>query len=353
MKIISNFSKDVQTEKPVPGSYEWWYFDAHSDDGYQIVIIFYEGNPFSKKYISKLEAGNQPLADQFPALSISVYENGRPVFYSFREVETEDAEFYETEPAGLIGKCRFSGTKTEDQNEFDIHLDQTLANGDSIWGTLSFRSQAKSFRFEESSRQPSHSHEWNLVMPRAHAEGNLQIAGYQKKNIQFSGIGYHDHNTGHEPLKESFEEWYWGRYHLPDATFIYYLMKKTDGWERRAWLIGDDGEVEVCDSIETSNIGYSMFGLKSARVIESEFNDRKIFLQLDEILDNGPFYQRFWGRLIVQTGEGVQEARGISEYIRPGRIYNKLFWPLVDMRIAYPDNVHWVQKSPRLYRWTW
>jgi carotenoid 1,2-hydratase len=31
----------------------------------------------------------------------------------------------------------------------------------------------------------------------------------------------------------------------------------------------------------------------------------------------------------------------------------KIFWPLVNMRIQYPGKTHWVQKSPRLYRWTW
>src|SRR6202161_4573420 len=30
-----------------PGSYEWWYFDAHLDDGSSLVIVFYTKSPLS------------------------------------------------------------------------------------------------------------------------------------------------------------------------------------------------------------------------------------------------------------------------------------------------------------------
>jgi carotenoid 1,2-hydratase len=105
--------------------------------------------------------------------------------------------------------------------------------------------------------------------------------------------------------------------------------------------------------MESTNLQRNLFGLKSCRAFTFYDDQTELYLHKDRVTDDGPFYQRFEGRLIAKTGEKIEECRGISEYIYPSRIYNKLFWPLVNMRIAYPGKAHWVQKKPRLYRWTW
>lgn len=353
MNIISNYSKDTKTKKKVPGSYEWWYFDAQSADGYKIVVIFFEGNPFSRRYIQALENGISPKAEQYPAISISVYKCDQPIYYSFREVDTQSADFLTDLPTGCIENNRFEGEVEQMRVEYSLYLDQTLPNGDSIKADLRFITDLQSKSHFPVSDSVSATHEWNLVMPLGHVHGSIRISGYYEEEIEFNGLGYHDHNLGFEPLKESFTEWYWGRYHLEDFTFVYYVMNKKDSWQNKAWLIDKRGGVEVCENVEMSNYGLSLFGLKTARVIQAQAGKSKIYVQLDETLETGPFYQRFGGRLLMSSGEGVDEARGISEYIKPGRIFDKKFWPLVNMRIAYPGEQHWVQKSPILYRWTW
>ncbi|WP_234571864.1 hypothetical protein [Rhodohalobacter sp. 614A] len=353
MNIISNYSRDAQTDKPKPGSYEWWYFDAQSVDGYKIVVIFYEGNPFSSKYIHALQNGGGSTAEKYPAVSISVYQESRPVFYSFREVEPEQADFSSEMPFGKIDKCSFQGINHQARIEYKIELDQELSTGDSIRASLLFSNDIQSIPKFKSSGKNRGSHEWNLVLPSCHVLGEIKIDGYEKKEIAFNGLGYHDHNTGFEPLKKSFKEWYWGRYHLEDSTFIYYLMNRGDSWENRAWIIDKNGSLFECEDVEISSYSLSLFGFKSARVIECKAGDVEIFVQLDQVLDNGPFYQRFGGRLLLKNESGISESRGISEYIRPARIHQKIFRPLVNMRITYPGKIHWVQKNPHLYRWTW
>lgn len=353
MNIISNYSKDTQTDKQQSGSYEWWYFDAESVDGYKFVVIFYEGNPFSKRYIRALENGKHSAARQYPAISISIYQNGNPVYYSFREVEEELAEFSTELPFGRIEKNQFKGENHQARLEYNLRLNQTLPNGDSIRANLLFSNDIQSMPKFPASENVNESHIWNLVVPSCHVSGKIYIDGYHKEEIEFNGLGYHDHNIGFEPLKNSFKEWYWGRYHIKDSTFVYYLMNRGESWENKAWLIDKNGLVTDCESIEISNFGLSFFGLKTARVIECTTVGSKIFVQLDQMLDNGPFYQRFAGRLLLKNENSVKEARGISEYIKPARIYQKLFRPLVNMRITYPGKIHWVQKSPQLYRWTW
>ncbi len=155
-------------------------------------------------------------------------------------------------------------------------------------------------------------------------------------------------------MKESFDEWYWGRYHTGNAVFVYYLMCENGTWEKRAWLIEENGEVIQTDrNVTTGTQEFSLFGLSAARKIEFEGGGISAMLQKSRVTDNGPFYRRYEGEMAIKKGEKVYKASGISEYIRPSRIYNRLFWPLVNMRIKYPGKAHWVQKHPRLYRWTW
>ncbi len=355
MKIISSFRKDTQSEKPKPGSYEWWYFDARSIEGYTVVIIFYDGNPFSRRYIKSMELNEGHTASDYPAISISVYKMGVPLFYSFEEFNAEDSFYSGKHPQGKAGLNSFKGVLKDNRITYEITLNQKVENGDHLKGQLSFTSGL--FEFGEKTEALSgngEAHTWNLVMPACDVNGLLEISGFKSFSIHFEGIGYHDHNYGNEPMKESFDEWYWGRFHLKDSTLIYYLMNQQNRWNKKGWLIDNNGTVTQFDNeVLMSDSAFNPFGLRSARKIEFRGSQMNAVLQKDKIIDNGPFYQRFEGRLLLEKDGELDEARGISEYIRPSRIYNKVFWPLVNMRIKYPGISHWVQKSPRLFRWTW
>ena len=355
MNILSDFKKDIRTQKQIPGSYEWWYFDAQSVDDYSIVIIFYEGNPFSKRYIQGISSKINQRAEYYPAISISVYKKGKPIFYAFEEMLPGVCNFSETEPAGTAGGNRFKGKISDGKLLYDVILDHKLENGDRVEASLKFTSDVNEISLTGKNMEVSPAHLWNLVQPQAHVTGSISLSGYRDETIHFSGKGYHDHNFGTEPMKETFDEWYWGRYHFDEMTLVYYLMNENNNWQKKAWLIDNLGSVVTIDSngIQLSGSQISLFGLISSRSIEFKQTDFNAHLQLDRVTDNGPFYQRFEGRVLATYNDKPHQARGISEYIKPNRIYNKLYWPLVDMRIKYPGKTHWVQKSPRLFRWTW
>ena len=354
MQIISDFTKDTRTKKTVPGSYEWWYFDAVDKNGYSIVVIFYEGNPFSKRYIQALSNGRNHFAESFPAISISVYKDGKPLFYSFEETDTEFSNFGTEDISGRVGENSFTGTKDGDSISYNLQLNQSLPNGESISGEFIFSSASGSGIDSSNFNQGSaNTHIWNLILPKCEVSGSLKIDSGKPENISFNGTGYHDHNFGSEPMKESFDEWYWGRYHFNTSTLIYYVMNVDGEWDRKGWLIGDDGTVLKLDSIELEDESLTFFGLSSARKLEFSGAGFEAVLQKDQLIDSGPFYQRFQGQVLAKVNGSLMKAEGISEYIKPDRIYSKLFWPLVDMRIKYPGKAHWVQKSSKLYRWTW
>lgn len=342
------------------GSYEWWYFDGLSNNGeYGFVVIFYEGNPFSRRYSEALDSeGNDSLkiADAYPALSISVYKHGKPIYYGFREYSPEDALFTPDRVFGRAGKSDFLGSKSNDGLRYTIQLNQTLPGGDRIEGILKFASRTINLSLAEDKPTASEdNHIWNLVQPYASVEGEIFINGYESHNIIFTGRGYHDHNLGLEPMDRNFKDWHWGRFHFEKSVFIYYLMQKKEESQHQAWVITPEGKTTAVDSeIRLSEKAFNPFGLQSARKIEITGDRIRCFIQHEKVIDNGPFYQRFLSRNLMETEIGLEQAPGFSEYIYPERIKKRIFWPLVDMRIAYPEGRgHWVQRNPRLYRWTW
>ncbi|MDZ7660635.1 hypothetical protein [Fodinibius sp.] len=359
MKIVSEFSKDIRQPSHTSGGYQWWYFDGiSSDDRFSFVVILYEGNPFSTRYNGALLADKNPSPVEYPAISISIYEYGQPIYYSFTEFEKSDCHFDEEHPLVKIGNHKMEGSLIDNRLHYELQLSEKLPNGDQLKGTIVFKSEEGDNIFN-SLDNSSTGHTWNLVQPRADiaADLDLDIKG-EERSIKFKGHGYHDQNAGNEPMKNEFDDWYWGRFHFDYATLVYYVMNRRDEQQHRAWLIkNQDAEVlKIFEEVEMADKGLTVFGLKTARKLGFRSGNIEIRVQQSLLLDNGPFYQRYKSDafLKIPDQQVVESTRGVTEYIRPDRIYSKLFWPFVNMRIWYkPKGAHWVQRSKRLYRWTW
>jgi carotenoid 1,2-hydratase len=365
MIISSDFKRDFPSHKPDSGSYEWWYFDAYDQlNDLHIVIIFYDGCPFSPEYIDRWEntaTRNDAKPHDHPAISISVYKGGETVFYSLKEYLRSDFSWDDQLKKLQIGSSGFI-LNTEGQFlSYILDLDELLPGGDRFRARLTFSgNRIPENLFANSLNGTGISHEWNLSMPSASVTGKLEISGplITEKIWEVNATGYHDHNLGREPMKEEFNNWYWGRVHMPSGTLIYYIMNRRDGSENRAWFIGRDnvsidlefGEVELSDF--RSNI----FLLNCARKVVLRGKHSEVTLQMRRLVDSGPFYYRFLCDAILESDSLslLESSGGISEFIHPARIHSRLFRPLVRMRYTSKGREpHWVQKNPRLYRWTW
>lgn len=358
MNIISDVRKDVRSPSQRSGGYEWWYFDGiSSDDRFSFVVILYEGNPFSTRYNGAQLADENPSPADYPAISISIYEHGRPTYYSFTEFDPKGCHFDEEKPLVRVGDHTMEGVLSDGKLQYQLMLSEQLPNGDRLEGDIIFQSVRQELKLAGSQSQKGHT--WNLVQPRAEIEADLtlDINGEERK-IQFDGFGYHDHNTGQEPMRNEFDDWYWGRFHFDSATLVYYVMNRKNEQQHRAWLF-DNGDFSVrqqFDDISLADKGLTLFGLNTAHKLGFRSADTEIQIQQSKLLDNGPFYQRYKsdGFLSWSNGKQVERATGITEYIKPSRVYARLFWPFVNMRIWYKtEGPHWVQRSQQLYRWTW
>lgn len=364
MHIISDFNNDIRSLKKQPGGYEWWYFDAADEHGtYRLVIVFYEGNPFSTRYIQALETkylSEETLPEQFPAISISVCKDSVPVYYSFTEFNKEDTEFASDIPRLRVGSHRMAGCIEEGKLVFNLKLEETLPTGDALQGELTFKSPHIKHPLFNYPDDADNAHSWNLTQPRAEVSGRIKLSSGSENHevVKFKGTGYHDHNIGREPMRNEFKDWYWGRFHFEQGTLVYYMMNRKTRQQRRAWLISrDNGRIlQRFDKILLEDKSLTRFGLNVARRIILDNEEAQATIQQTRVMDNGPFYQRFDSDafLVVQGGSVPETSSGISEYLRPERIYRRMFWPLVNMRIRFNGKPpHWVQKSKILYRWTW
>lgn len=368
MYILSDLNAELPHKKPDIGSYEWWYFDALSaDKKWSFVIIFYDGNPFSPAYIQAQKSPSfegHGTAHNFPAISVSIYNHERAEYYSFLEYAADRLAVHTEDFSISLGSNIFERRILDDKVEYEIILNQMLDSGFQLRGRLKFvqdttdHSPAANFAAKISHEIPeSFKHSWNLLLPRAGVMGNLNIDGRSDMyTLAFNGLGYHDHNIGFEPLKESFDDWYWGRVHFTDYTLVYYLMNTHEGVQKNAWLLPLEKGMQdfTIDHIELSDYSENRFGLNAAKILKCTGEGLELIIRSDKVIDDGPFYQRYYSKASFVTGSTRRIQRGISEYIKPDRIANSKYWWMVHMRLRYlSKKAHWVQKSRFLYPKTW
>ncbi|MCG8374305.1 MAG: hypothetical protein MI700_12255 [Balneolales bacterium] len=353
---ISTLLRDesLYDEKPA-GGYQWWYFDAISlDEQWALVIIFYHGNPFSTKYIRE-KLGKNP--GYYPAISVSVYNKLNAEYYSFLEFEHSKFIWDEENFNCSIGGNSFQrNVKTWDV-EYDLLINQALPSGHSLFGKLKFIGLNSEQMFVGRKKDRQEKHLWNLIHPHAKVVGSLKLKGKSDSyHIGFSGNGYHDHNLGFEPMKDSFEDWYWGRVHFEKETLVYYMMNQKKGFQQEAWLF-DRATSKMKENLSLESMSRTKknrLGLKSEREINLIGDRSKVRVVQNKLIDNGPFYQRFISKFIL-TRDGKESVKtGITEYINPSRIYLEKYWWMVHMRLRYMnEEPHWVQKKKMFYEWTW
>lgn len=355
MNISTDFNGVSPGYNKPAGGYEWWYIDGQSADyKYKFVVIFYHINPFSTRYLQALD--DESISPGIhPAVSISIYHKSNPIYYSFLEFEDHQFDWDEVEKTLNIENQELRYSVIGEKLRVEVSLNQTLPSGHRIEGTITGRGRRPSSRLIDS--QSSDKHMWNLLLPSMEVQVDLDVTGKRGvEKLNFEGHGYHDHNRGEEPMKDSFKDWYWGRFHFKNFTLIYYLLQKHEEKQFEGWLIDRENQL-VLEYFREADLGYvtrNWFGLKSARKIELKSAQVSVNIQCKSKIDDGPFYQRFNSDCIMNYNGKVHAAQGISEYIYPQNIYRKLFWPLVHMRLRYAyEKPNWVQKSRLMYPWTW
>jgi CrtC N-terminal lipocalin domain len=176
---------------PGPGSYEWWYFDAHLDDGSSLVIMFNTKNPMSP---------HRPLD---PNVSVQLNRPGAER-HAFAPHVPADQFYASKESCDVrVADNWFRG----DLHYYEIHVahEDTTIDVALTAQVRPWRKGAGRVYFGENDE---HYFAWLASVPQGTVSVRLSNGGETER---LTGIGYHDHNWGDVAMPKLMNHWYWGR----------------------------------------------------------------------------------------------------------------------------------------------
>ena len=215
----------------VEGTYEWWYFDAHLDDGAKLVVVFY-----TKEFTDL----GKPLAPQI-RVDLTL-PDGTAVG---KLVEFDPAAFSAaTESCEVrIGENYFIG---------DLHTYRIHATLDDVEVDVTLTGQVPAWRPETGfwlfGEGGEHEFAWLPSVPQGAVEAAYSVAG---RSSTTTGIGYHDHNWGDELMFKLMHHWYWARGAAGPYSVIasYITAEKQYGHATLPiFMLARDGELIADDS---------------------------------------------------------------------------------------------------------
>ncbi|WP_152050964.1 hypothetical protein [Tautonia marina] len=341
-----------------PGSQEWWYFDAISDDGQDaLVVIFFAGLPFNPAYGTAakrhlLNPKNSPAPHPLDhcGVAFSWYRpHGASVKRRGRGNPGHRAQAY-----ALNGHRR--NDFAHDADPFRVSIGGSRIERDAdgyrivvdapdwdptrrILADLRFRPAAGTVPFEINLGGEGSPHYWLLAAADCRVEGTLSIDGPGGSSMTFRGRGYHDHNAGTEELSLAMSKWQWGRVHDEDRTEIYYIAQPKTGPGHSLWLSCRDGKPEVVRDQPEITVSQRWnnwyFVPYHGAMTFTDGQGQKLQRWIDHSIDSGPFYQRW---LAEFRGPGFRSNRlGIAEQLDTGKLNHPLYNWMIPYRLKHPN----------------
>ena len=214
-----------------PGTYEWWYFDAHLADGAKLVVSF-----MNKETIAEPK---KPLA---PVLRLGLdLADGRH-FEKLVHYPASAWSAAKDHPDVRLGDNRFAG---------DLHSYRINATAEEISVDVTLTGEVPPWR--PSTGYLLFGADWSLEfawlpsVPQGAVTVRYSVAG---EHHETTGVGYHDHNWGNVGLLKIVHNWYWARGQVGPYSVIasYITAAGAFGYEpipifmlaRDNVLVGDD-----------------------------------------------------------------------------------------------------------------
>jgi carotenoid 1,2-hydratase len=356
--FTSSIAADVWSPKTSTKAYEWWYFDALSDDGRDaVVIIFLDNFIFSPRYNrKKLESFEEPAAQapqelilksdvknpnqKVPAVAFTYYRDGKPLYRAINEFPSEQFSASETEPACAIGENFFRFEAAPYGSGYFISVKALLRKNCTLEAKFEWVAIESDF-LPGKAVAPQDSHVWNLVVTRADVSGRIVVKsekGKELNSVHFRGTGYHDHNYDHRWLPETVQDWQWGRAHFTDASTVFYRYKERheNGATTKLFTVSN-GELRERDAeYDEQQFARDIFGIRyPQRLTITAEDNMRLRVKQTKIIDASFFYLRFLSEMTLTLRDGKpRKSVGITEYLNPKALkYRWLDW-LVSMRIG-------------------
>jgi hypothetical protein len=205
-RIFEGFAPTMQpweagmVTNPMPGTFEWWYFQGQFTDGSKTQMTFF----------TKPNLDNGGPLQPFVILGITTPNNTH--LAALTNVDTSQFNSAHNTLNLTMGKTWVRG----DLNTINLHVEPQ--NG--VGADLVFKSAAPPTRFGGSGMwylDPSLTRisATNDPMPFAKVQGNLTYGGQSHK---VEGTGYFDKQWGTVNLNKAYDGWYWSTGHYGNYT---------------------------------------------------------------------------------------------------------------------------------------
>jgi hypothetical protein len=209
------------------GTFEWWYFDTHLDDGSTVTVEFHTKPP----YVSP----KAPLTP-FVLITLTQPDGGRVE----RTHIAEPSQFTASEHGCdvTIGRNTFRG----DSNGYAIHVEI-----DDVAADFTLRPEVPPWRPETGhaffGAQDEHYIAWLPIVARGAVDAVITVDGHSETR---TGSGYHDHNWGNIAPRKVLHHWYWGRARVGDYTAVTLMFVSHDKYDNAllpAVMIAKGGQI--------------------------------------------------------------------------------------------------------------
>ncbi|MFC9357902.1 hydroxyneurosporene dehydrogenase [Rhodococcus sp. NPDC057014] len=179
---------------PDGAGFEWWYFDAHFDDGSTLVIVF---------------STKPMLSPELPLTPRVTVNFDRPDgTHLVREMDFLPEVFTASSAACdvRIGPNRFAGNL--DQYTIHVEAEDLVVDVALNRTTRSWRPATGHMYFDDDTPAGRKYFAYLPAVPDGQTEATVTVDG---NSTRLSGTGYHDHNWGDAPMNELMHHWWWGR----------------------------------------------------------------------------------------------------------------------------------------------
>ncbi len=336
----SSTSADTWHSTKPPKAYEWWYFDALSDDGNEaVVIVFLDNFIYSPRYNEGPGStdGNEPR-ERFPAVSFTYFSGGKQVYRAVNEYQGPDFFASETDPRCIIGGSGFHFESAPYGSGFNVSVNLPLSRGRQLHAEFEWLS-IETDLLQAEAGQHEKTHSWNMVAARSDVSGKIKVHGPRGKvkDVRtFRGTGYHDHNLDNRWLANTVREWHWGRAHFADLTAIFCRFSEIGEAEpRTSLLLVRDGVLRsIPAAFEEQGYIRDKFGIRYPTRVKlvgdgsEEFEAHPI-----KIIDSSFYHLRFLSTVTLKLpGEPIHSTAGITEFIAPRALKYRWLNLLSDLR---------------------
>ncbi len=354
--FTSSIAADVWHQKSSPEAFEWWYFDALSEDGRDaVVIIFLDNFIFSPRYNAKnsrqeklfnkikdrlLRRNGEHNYNLFPAIAFIYYRDGKPKYRAINEFAPEEFSASLEKAECTIGDNYFRLESAPYGSGYVLSINARLRKNRRLEAHFEWLSVESDFTPDKSINIED-AHSWNLAVSRADVTGKISITDAKGKGsdvVHFRGTGYHDHNLDNRWLPKTVCDWQWGRAHFNDTTAVFYRYKEHGEKNPATKLFTvKENNLRECDAAyEELNFKRDKFGIKYPTLLNfiSE-NNTRLSVKQNKIIDSSFFYLRFLSEMTLTLPDGEpRQTVGITEYFKPKALkYRWLDW-LTNMRIG-------------------